>query len=214
MNKEITKRYILFIIGLFINAVGICLIIKADLGSSPISSLPYTLSLKYPVSLGTLTTFLNILLIIGQKLMPRKEFRKRELLQLPVSLIFGIFVDLCMIIFATLSPQLYISKLILLTLGCAILGLGVSIEVMADVVMLSGEAFVKAIAMKSGKEFGIIKVFFDSTLMILACVTSIILFLGGIVGVREGTVIAALTVGIFARFFNKRLAFIGNYLCN
>ena len=54
-KKETTRRYILFITGLFINAIGISLIIKAGLGSSPISSLPYTISLGFPVTLGTLT---------------------------------------------------------------------------------------------------------------------------------------------------------------
>ena len=49
-KKETTKRYILFITGLFINAIGISLIIKAGLGSSPISSLPYTISLGFPIT--------------------------------------------------------------------------------------------------------------------------------------------------------------------
>ncbi len=212
MSKEILKRYILFIIGLYINAIGICLIIKADLGSSPISSLPYTLSLKYPISLGTFTTGLNLFFILGQKLMLGKSFRKRELLQLPVSLLFGVFVDLSMLMLSWVSAEMYITKIAVLISGCALLGLGVSFEVIADVVMLSGEAFVKTLAYKRDKEFGMMKVIFDTSLMVIACVTSMILFFGGIVGVREGTIIAAVTVGIFVRFFNKRLAFIGNYL--
>ena len=127
--KEIIKRYLFFILGLFINSIGICLIIKADLGSSPISSLPYTLSLKYPISLGTFTTFLNIILILGQKIMLRQEFKKREWLQLPVSFLFGFFVDMSMIMLSSISPEMYYSKVMLLILGCMILGLGVSIEI-------------------------------------------------------------------------------------
>ena len=50
-KRELTARYLFFIAGLFVNAFGISLIIKANLGSSPISSLPYTLSLKFPIFL-------------------------------------------------------------------------------------------------------------------------------------------------------------------
>ena len=55
---EKIKRYIVFIIGLFINSMGVSLITKADLGTSPISSIPYVLSLNFPFSLGEFTVFL------------------------------------------------------------------------------------------------------------------------------------------------------------
>lgn len=51
-----------------------------------------------------------------------------------------------------------------------------------------------------------VKIGFDCTLMILACTLSLILF-GEITGVREGTIMAALLVGVFARFFNHRVDF-------
>lgn len=65
-KRELTARYLFFIAGLFVNAFGISLIIKANLGSSPISSLPYTLSLNFPVTLGQFTLLLNAALIAGQ----------------------------------------------------------------------------------------------------------------------------------------------------
>ena len=47
MNK--LKRYVIFLIGLFVNSLGVSLITKASLGTSPISSIPYVLSLKFSV---------------------------------------------------------------------------------------------------------------------------------------------------------------------
>ena len=47
-NNYIVKRYIIFLIGLFVNSLGVALITKANLGTSPISSIPYVLSLNYP----------------------------------------------------------------------------------------------------------------------------------------------------------------------
>lgn len=203
-KKEIILRYIVFIIGLFINAVGITMIIKASLGSSPISSLPYTLSLKYPVTLGEFTFLFNLLLILGQIGFLRREFQKRQLLQLPISILFSFFIDFSMRLFDCFTPGSYIVQMVFLFTGCAILGLGISFEVIAGVVMLSGEAFVKTISQKSRKEFGIIKIIFDSSLALSACIASLVLF-GNIATVREGTITAALTVGLFARFFNRKL---------
>lgn len=212
-KKELFKKYTVFIVGLFLNALGICFIIKADLGSSPISSLPYTISLKYPISLGTLTFILNLFLILGQLAIQRRDFKQREWGQLPVSVLFGFFVDLCMSLLGWVTPATYLMQLVTLLSGCLLLGLGVSLEVIADVIMLSGEAFVNAYANKRQRSFGTTKIMFDTTLMILSCITSLFLFLN-ITGVREGTVIAALTVGMFARFFNKKLSFLQAYLTN
>ena len=161
MSKlELFKRYVLFTIGLFINALGVSLITKAQLGTSPISSTPYTLSLGFPLTMGTFTFLLNMVLIVGQIAFLRKEFSKIQLLQIPVSVLFGYFIDFTMSMLSSLHPQEYGFKLFYLLLGCMILGFGVCLEIIADVVMLSGEAFVKAISGKFDKDFGITKVFF------------------------------------------------------
>lgn len=201
----------MFIIGLFVNSLGICCIIKANLGSSPISSLPYTISLNCPISLGTLTFILNLFLIAGQMLILKKDFKQREWLQLPISVLFGVFIDFSMLLLSWVNPDSYALQLVVLVVGCAILGLGVSMEVIANVVMLSGEAFVQAISLKKKKEFGMVKIFFDSSLMVAAVIVSLLLY-GEVMGVREGTIVAAVIVGMFARYFNRRLAFVNRYL--
>lgn len=209
--QETIKRYLLFIIGVFINSLGICLIIKATLGSSPISGVPYVASLFYPISFGMTTLIFNLLLVLGQIAILRGDFKKRDLLQLPVALLLGVFVDVSMWLLVWIAPTNYFLQIVTLLCGCAILGFGVSLEVRANVVMLAGEAFVQAVTKKSGKEFGFVKVGFDTMLTLLACIASLILF-GSIEGIREGTVIAALTVGIFARYFNNKTAFIEPWL--
>lgn len=212
-KKELLKRYILFILGLFVNALGVSLITKANLGTSPISSIPYTLSMGFPLTMGQFTFILNLVLIVGQIIFLRKDFQKVQLIQIPVSVLFGYFIDLTMSLLSFLSPSDYIIKITSLLGGCIILAFGVSMEVIADVVMLSGEAFVKAISTKLKKEFGTTKICFDTTLTICACIISLAMF-RKITGVREGTVIAAFIVGLIAKFFNKRLACIDKILCD
>ena len=205
MNK--LKRYIVFLIGLFINSLGVSFITKANLGTSPISSIPYTLSLGFKPTLGQFTIYFSVFLIILQILILRKNFQKEQLLQFPVSILFGYFIDMTMEILFFVNPEVYPMKIVSLIIGCIILGFGVYLEVLADVVMLPGEAFVKSVTATFHTEFGITKVCFDATMTITAGIISFVLF-KELKGVREGTIIAALIVGLIARFFGKQLAFL------
>lgn len=205
MNKLI--RYIIFLIGLFVNSLGVSLITKANLGTSPISSIPYVLSLNFPLTLGNFTIIFSLLLIFLQLLILRKNFKPEYYLQIPVSILFGYFIDFIMILMAFVQPESYPSKIIYLLIGCVILGFGVYIEVLADVVMLPGESFVRAIVQTWNREFGSTKVCFDVSMAVIAAVLSFVLA-HRLDGVREGTVIAALLVSFITRQFGKALAFV------
>lgn len=205
MNK--LKRYIIFLVGLFVNSLGVSLITKANLGTSPISSIPYVLSLNFPLTLGNFTIIFSILLIILQLFILRKNFKLEHLLQIPISILFGYFIDLTMLLFSFVNPTAYIAKLIYLLIGCVILGFGVYREVLADVAMLPGESFVRAIVQTWHREFGSTKVCFDVSMAVIAAALSFILA-HRLDGVREGTVIAALLVGFLARQFGRLLAFV------
>lgn len=205
MNK--LKRYIIFLVGLFVNSLGVSLITKANLGTSPISSIPYVLSLNFPLTLGNFTIIFSILLIILQLFILRKNFKLEHLLQIPISILFGYFIDLTMLLFSFVNPTAYIAKLIYLLIGCVILGFGVYMEVLADVAMLPGESFVRAIVQTWHREFGSTKVCFDVSMAVIAAALSFILA-HRLDGVREGTVIAALLVGFLARQFGRLLAFV------
>ena len=204
---EKLKRYLIFLVGLFVNSLGVSLITKANLGTSPISSIPYVLSLNFPFTLGSFTIFFSIFLIVLQLIILRKNFKLEHILQIPVSIIFGYFIDLTMILFFWVNPEAYIMKIVYLLIGCLILGVGVYMEVLADVVMLPGESFVRAIVLTWKTNFGTTKICFDVSMSVIAAVLSFV-FAGKLAGVREGTVIAALLVGFIARLIAKKLAFL------
>ena len=204
---ETLKRYLIFLVGLFVNSLGVSLITKANLGTSPISSIPYILSLNFPFTLGNFTIFFSIFLIVLQLIILRKNFKLEHILQIPVSIIFGYFIDLTMILFSWVNPEAYIMKIVYLLIGCLILGVGVYMEVLADVVMLPGESFVRAIVLTWKTNFGTTKICFDVSMAVIAAVLSFI-FAGSLAGVREGTVIAALLVGFIARLIGKKLVFL------
>ena len=204
---EKLKRYLIFLVGLFVNSLGVSLITKANLGTSPISSIPYVLSLNFPFILGNFTIFFSIFLIVLQLIILRKNFKLEHILQIPVSIIFGYFIDLTMILFSWVNPEAYIMKIVYLLIGCLILGIGVYMEVLADVVMLPGESFVRAIVLTWKTNFGTTKICFDVSMSVIAAVLSFV-FAGRLAGVREGTVIAALLVGFIARLIGKKLVFL------
>ena len=211
---EKLKRYIVFLVGLFINSLGVSLITKADLGTSPISSIPYVLSLNFPFTLGQFTIAFSLLLILIQLIILRRNFKAEHLLQIPISILFGYFIDLTMVMLFFVNPQSYLSSVVYLMIGCVILGFGVYTEVLANVAMLPGESFVRAVSSTWRTEFGSTKVAFDVSLTIIAAVLSLI-FAHRLDGVREGTIIAALLVGFIARLFGRRLSFLDPLLfCN
>ena len=203
-KKEVLKRYFIFLIGIYINSFGISFITKAALGTSPISSVPYVLSLGFWPTMGEFTIALSLLLILLQIALLGKKFKKASLLQIPVSIVFGYFIDWSMLLLEWVNPQEYLMKILFLLIGCVILGFGVFLEVAADVVMLPGEAFVQAVTIRFRTDFGITTVCFDASMAGSALVISLILF-HGVIGVREGTIVAALTVGLIAKLFGKAL---------
>ncbi|MFA9465267.1 MAG: DUF6198 family protein [Velocimicrobium sp.] len=212
-KKELFKRYILFAIGLFINSFGVSFITKANLGTSPISSIPYTLSLGFKPTLGMFTLYMSIILIMIQIILLRKKFPKHYFLQIPVSFVFSWFIDLTMNLLSFMNPNFYLVRFILLIIGCLILGVGVYMEMVADVVMLPGESFVNAVSVTFHTDFGKTKVAFDSSMTIIAGIIGFVLF-HKFAGVREGTVIAALLVGMIARFLKRKLVFVQEFLVN
>ena len=218
-KKELTKRYALFLLSVLINGFGIAVITFAQVGTTPISSSNYVLSLHCGLSLGQFTFIFNVLLIISQYLMLNKKERKEQIwnivLQVPITVPFCLAIDLGMAILHILLPAdlAYMFNIGLLLCGTSILAFGITLAVIADVSMVSGEYFVKIVAQKTHKEFGVIKTIFDVSLVILAVILSLI-FTGftEIEGVREGTVIGALCVGPLVRVFLPRLKWISIYL--
>ncbi|MBP6243745.1 MAG: YitT family protein [Clostridia bacterium] len=196
------KRYIFLLVGLFVNGLGVSFITKAGLGTSPITSIPYTLSLGFTPTVGMFTLVFNIFLVILQVILLRRNFQLQNLLQLPIIALFSFFIDLTMSLLGFMQPETYAMKVVSLIVGCLILGFGVFMEMVANVAMLPGEATVRAVSDVFSTDFGKTKIAFDSSMTIIAAILSFIMF-KHLDGVREGTIVAAILVGFIARLFKK-----------
>ena len=145
INKDTIQRYALFVIGLFFSALGVAITKKGELGVSPISSAANVMSIRFPqLSLGYWLIIWNCVLILGQILLLRKKFQWIQLLQIPLSFLFGWFTDFGVWLVSFFTPANYPAKLILVIVGTIVLGFGISLAVIANVILNSGEAFVKA----------------------------------------------------------------------
>ena len=198
-----------FVFGIVINSFGIAFITKAALGTSPISSVPYVLSLALPLSLGQFTFIINLGIILLQVALLRRNFPPLQYLQIVVNLVFSACIDVSMSLLFWLAPVSLPARFASLLVCCCILALGISIEVAPDVLLVPGEGAVKAIAQVSKIRFGTVKVAFDLSLMAIAAVLSF-LFFGELQGLGLGTVISALLVGRLVNVANRRLPLIAS----
>ncbi|MBM6851404.1 YczE/YyaS/YitT family protein [Oscillibacter valericigenes] len=205
--KTYLPRYLWFLAGVLINSFGVALITRAALGTSPISSLPYVLSFRFPVTLGQFTFAMNLFFILGQVLLLRRDFQPIQLLQVAVNAVFSAFIDVSMGLLSWLEISSLPMAVLVLALGCAVLAFGISVEVAPRVLMVPGEGIVQAIAAVTGWRFGNVKVGFDAALVATALVLSL-LFFHRLQGLGAGTILSALAVGRFVNLYNRRLPLI------
>lgn len=198
-------RVIIFIGGIILISFGVALTAKASLGNSPISAIPYSLSLCLPMlTFGTWVILFNLLLVMIECIL---LFRKISLIniaiQIVLTFIFGGFIDASMFVLRSFVPDVYFIKIITVIVGCFIMAAGASCELYSNISVLPGDGFVMAISIITGFDFGRIRLLSDIAMSVIAL--AICLFaLGNVAGVREGTLISALLTGNIVRFIITR----------
>lgn len=76
--KNLILRYLVFSTGLYCLSLGMVLIVASSLGTTPISSLNYVLSLNTPLTLGGATFIFNMAFIIWQFLLAWHHASKKD----------------------------------------------------------------------------------------------------------------------------------------
>lgn len=204
MSRQI-ERLVWFSAGILINSFGIVLITKGALGTSQISSIPYVLSLQLPsISFGMFSFIMNMVYIVLQALLLRRQFKPIQLLQIVVNVVFSASIDVFMAMLSFYAPQQLFTRVLSAVAGCIVLAFGISVEVAPDLIMVPGEGIVAAISKVSGRRFGSVKVAFDVTLILIAAALSWVFF-GDLVGVGVGTLLSAVSVGQFVNLINRHV---------
>lgn len=204
LGKLSLRRIIIYCLGFFLIAIGISISAKSSLGVSPVNSVPYTVSLITGFEQGLCTTAFFIILILVQFLISPKDFSPFSFLQIICSFIFGWFVTLANLCTAFIpTPESYILKMIYIIISLFFVAAGVFLYVNSDFLPLPSEGVMLTFSKRTKLPFHMCKIGFDCSVVVIAALVSLIVK-RELIGVREGTVIAAVFVGVIIKPIAKR----------
>ena len=191
-------------LSLFIISLGASLSIKANLGTSPLICLPYVCSLITKFSVGEVMFVFTLIFILIQVVLLRRDFEKRQYLQLIIGTIFSFFVDFSLMLVNSVNPVGYVNQMTLLLFSCVVVAFGVLLEIQTEIVYLPADGVIVVISKVLKKEFSSVKPFVDTSLVVIAAILSVV-FLGYLAGVREGTIISAIIIGPIVKVLKRYL---------
>lgn len=195
-KRRLLNRLICYFGGLFIMTIGIAFSVQSDLGVSPVSSIPYTLTCCWGIEMGKATILFHCVLVLLQILILRKSFKLKSLLQVPVGIVFGYFTTFCNYLVAFLpTTENMVIRICLALISTVLVAIGIFFYLPADIMPLAGEGIMQAVSDTAKIDFPKVKVSFDIIMVLISLVTCLIV-LHSIGSVGIGTIIAALLVGV------------------
>ena len=203
------KRICFFVVGLFIMSMGVAFSIVSTLGTTPISSIAYSLALITNIDIGMTTFVFNAALVFIQFLILKSKFHKRRLLQLINCVLFGYFTNLSLYI-VNLIPfdGSAVMAVAYLVLSIFLIAFGIFVYMPANIAPLPGEGCVESIAIVTGWRFSTIKMGFDASMVIISLVMCGLWYTNIFAAVNVGTIISAFMVGFTLRQINNLYAYI------
>lgn len=202
-SSNIVVRCIIYFFGLLIMTLGVAVSVKSDLGVSPVSSIPYTMTCVWGIEMGKATIVFHAALVLVQVILLRRKFQLKNLLQIPVGVLFGYMTTFSnhLMMFLPDPGNIYI-RLGMVVISTVLVAIGLFFYVPADIIPLAGEGVMLAISKVADKAFSTVKIAFDVTMVVISLITCLILIHSlGSVGI--GTVIAAVMVGMVLKLITK-----------
>ena len=191
-------RWLLLVWGMLVATAGIVFITRAGLGTTPISTVPFTVGEITGLTFGEATFAVNILFVLVQWVLLRSRFHYSSFFQIPIVSVFSWFIDLHMGWTAWIGDDPYVVRFLWGLLGNLFLAFGIYWQVASKTIVQPGEGMVLAFSVVLRKSFGTIKIWNDVTLVVLAVLLGFV-FLRHVAGVREGTVVSAFLVGFLIK---------------
>ena len=199
-SSNIVVRCIIYFFGLLIMTLGVAVSVKSDLG---VSSIPYTMTCVWGIEMGKATIVFHAALVLVQVILLRRKFQLKNLLQIPVGVLFGYMTTFSnhLMTFLPDPGNIYI-RLGMVVISTVLVAIGLFFYVPADIIPLAGEGVMLAISKVADKAFSTVKIAFDITMVLISLITCLILIHSlGSVGI--GTVIAAVMVGMVLKLITK-----------
>ena len=198
----------MYFTGLFIMTIGIAFSVRSDLGVSPVSSLPYTMTVVWGVEMGRATFEFHAVLVLIQILLLRRKFKLKNLLQLAVGVLFGLFTTLCnTLVMMIPMPDNLPFRIGMLAVSIIVVAIGIFFYVPADIMPLAGEGTMLAVSEVTGVKFSNVKIGFDVSMTVISLIVCLVAVHNmGSVGI--GTVVSAILtgsmLGVITRLFGEK----------
>jgi len=208
MDPSMLRRIIVFLIAMNVMASGVIMSTVAVLGTSPISSIPFVCSLGIDwLTIGEATLVFNLFFIAFSAIMVGVKFKMQAILQLVALVVFSVLCDVYSYLLSGIVLEEYWMQWSMIIASAIVLGLGITLSIAGDITMLPGDYFVNVLSLKTKVSFGKVKIVNDVTLILISILLSFMFFgFGEFVGVREGTIFAAVFVGVFVNMFKWLLS--------
>lgn len=202
-NENLAIRLGAYFLGLFLMTLGVSMSVKSNLGVSPVSSIPYTITCITGLEMGKETIVFHVFLVALQILILRKAFRKKNLLQVVVGVIFGYFTTFSNYLFSFLpTPEVLIVRFLMMFGSAVLIAGGIFFYLPADIIPLAGEGAMQAIPDTTKIVFNKVKIGFDVS-MVAVSLAACLLVLRELGSVGVGTIITSVLVGAILGVVNQ-----------
>lgn len=203
MSRNIVKRLFMYFTGLFVMTIGIAVSVKSNLGVSPVSSIPYTITCIWGIEMGKATILFHCFLVLLQIILLRKKYKLKNLMQIIVGIVFGYFTTFCNWGVSFLpDPQNIFIRIGMLLISTLFIAFGIFLYLPPDIMPLAGEGAMQAVSDVSGIAFPKVKIGFDVSMVTVSLITCLI-FIRSLGSVGIGTIIAAVLVGMELGYITK-----------
>lgn len=202
-GEELTpKRIFNYIFGLYLITLGVAFSIKSNLGSAPVSSIPYAMNLIWMIEIGVATFIFHAVLVLIELILLKNDFKKKHFLQVFVGVLFAAFTSLSVALLGFIpAADSFAIALVMSLLSVFFIALGIFFYVPANIIPLSVEGVTQAIAIVTKRPFHTVKICFDVSVVAIALILSYA-FLGQFGSVGIGTIIGALFIGTTVKYIH------------
>ncbi len=205
-------RILVYVVGCFFASFGVTTAIHADLGTSPVGSVPYVLSLMLPLDVGMFSTVIYCIAVALQIILLRQKPNWQHGVQIGLSFMFGAFINLTNWMLGDFYPVSYFGKLALAVIGMVALAVGLVIYLETKLLSLPVEGLTNAISVTMKISFSAARNLLDIAFALMTIALSVI-FLGEMKGVGEATVLSAILVGRLLHWVRPFVAPVVSRIC-
>lgn len=212
-KNKFPQRAALYVLALFIMAIGVVLSVRSGLGISPFNSMCYAIASVLRLELSVTLNLALLLCIILQIVLLNKEFQMMNLTQIVWACLFSWFVNRSEALLDGVIVSTYAGQQLLLLISIFLIGLGIEIYMNVELVPMPSDSLILSISHRCGDvPYHKIKVLFDCTCVSIGIVVSLV-FVGKLVGVREGTILSALLIGTVTKILRRPVIPILRRIC-